>query len=420
MIMHSHTNQISSKTTLHKPFRNMMFQNIFSVLLLLSLFITVHSCGPGRGIGGPRKNRKLTPLVFKQHVPNMSENMLGASGLREGRIERTHPKFKDLVPNYNKDIIFKDDEGTGADRVMSTRCKDRLNTLAVSVMNQWPGVRLRVTESWDEDNVHGNESLHYEGRAVDITTSDRDRSKYGMLARLAVEAGFDWVYYESRAHIHCSVRSDSHHTSHLSGCFTANSTVLTSTGIHRRLNELRLGEKVLSMTATGNAVFSEVIMFLDRNDAQVRDFVRITTDGGAVLSVTPAHLIMVWNPDKELSKFIFAAEIEEGDYVLVNMNSTLVPRKVRHIATIRSRGVYAPLTREGTIVVDSVVASCYALVNSQSLAHWGFVPFRIVNYIKDWFSDNSLEESRQSGVHWYANALYKMKDYVLPSDWIYH
>ncbi|XP_069681822.1 sonic hedgehog protein [Periplaneta americana] len=389
---------------------------------LLLLAASASGCGPGRGGGRRPVPRKLTPLVFKQHVPNVSENTLPASGLTEGRVTRKDPRFRDLVPNYNADIVFKDEEGTGADRLMTQRCKEKLNTLAISVMNQWPGVKLRVTEGWDEEGHHAVDSLHYEGRAVDVTTSDRDRAKYGMLARLAVEAGFDWVYYESRAHIHCSVKSESSQAAKSGGCFSEETTVETSSGARVRLADLRVGDRVLALDLpSGRLTYSEVLLFLDRDPLQRREFLRLRTAGGRSLTVTPSHLLLVQDAGRRPPQAVFAARVRLGDLVLVPAGDGAPQTDtVVAIEEVLMQGVFAPLTREGTIVADGVVASCYAVVDSQWLAHLTYAPFRLMASVRNLVGGNdTVSYDAPVGVHWYAKALYALAQFVLPGALLY-
>lgn len=177
------------------------------------------------------------------------------------------------------------------------------------------------------------------------------------------------------------------------------------------------------MDAQGNAIYSEVITFLDRDETKKREFVRIETNDGASLTVTPAHLVLVWKQQQQQTKYVFADRVEEGDHVLVYVaDGTLAPRKVVRITAELHQGFYAPLTYEGTIVVNNVTASCYALVESHAAAHASFMPIRAMHRVGEWFGSGHAQQpiaTHQNGLHWYAKALNTVKDYCVPTDWVY-
>jgi len=143
-------------------------------------------------------------LKLHDKVPDKSET--DAVGAASTKIVRNTPEFAALVKNENPDIVFKDEEVTGADRMMTSKLKAKVDALATLVKNEWPGIKLRVTEAWDENNEHSTNSVHYEARGVDLTTSDKDGAKLGRLGRLAVNAGFEWVFFEDTSHIHASMK----------------------------------------------------------------------------------------------------------------------------------------------------------------------------------------------------------------------
>jgi hypothetical protein len=190
---------------------------------------------PDSEAGEPVTHSERGPvLVLGQRAPAQSE--AASVGPFRGLVPRDSSK---LVENTNPNIVFANEEGSGDDRYMTLRLKEKTDILAGLVMLEWPGVKLRVTDAWDEGRGHAPTSRHYEGRAVDLTTFPKDRSKLGQLCALAVQAGYDWVFYENDQHIHASVirEEDTHEV--LAGDGEWGRKATTEEGQHDLVTRLR-------------------------------------------------------------------------------------------------------------------------------------------------------------------------------------
>ncbi|KAF6206421.1 hypothetical protein GE061_017654, partial [Apolygus lucorum] len=230
------------------------------------------------------------------------------------------------------------------------------------------------------------------------------------------------------------------------GCFTNEGTVTVESGGRKKLSDVRLGDRVLSYdTGSDKLVYSEVIMFLDRDTTDRKQFLRLGLSGGQVLTVTPQHLVMRNKPngtDQDVEA-VFAAHLNPSDQLLVaESNGTkLVRRTLLSSELVLDTGVIAPLTSVGTIVVDDVVASCYAVIESQSIAHFAFAPLRAIKSVEaglgavgrffasPFSSSTSLSSPTNAtsglttddvnGVHWYPKTLYFLSNHFIPSYLLY-
>ena len=76
--------------------------------------------------------------------------------------------------------------------------------------------------------------------------------------------------------------------------------------------------------------------------------------------LTGNHLIFRWSAVEGGLESVFADQIEEGDRLVRWEGSRMREEPVVGVQPAREKGIWAPLTMEGTLLVDDLLASSYA------------------------------------------------------------
>lgn len=224
--------------------------------------------------------------------------------------------------------------------------------------------------------------------------------------------------------------------------------MLTESGAVKKLSELSVGDRVQSMNEQGQLVFSPILLFLDRDLNDQRQFVQLQSADGAKVTLTASHLIYTVAASQDLLEDVdiggdnfqqqqqqmneierveeaeeenqlldrlmvnvtvgqlgsrlratFASKVQIGDWIVTTgRDGRPVPQRVVDVSAVVHQGVLAPLTDQGTLVVDQVVVSCYAVIDNQAIAHWAFAP-------SDW-PTTSERVSSTFGVHSTAQSVH--------------
>lgn len=143
-------------------------------------------------------------------------------------------------------------------------------------------------------------------------------------------------------------------------CFPASATVQLEGGRVKRMEELAVGDRVLSSVGS----YSEVFGFthkLSRAESY-REFIRLSVGDETVLLLTPSHYMYL---NEELQA---ARNAVVGDSVILGDGRT---GAVTSVSREMAYGLYNPQTVCGDIVVSGVLASTYTQAVDARAAHAG-------------------------------------------------
>lgn len=132
------------------------------------------------------------------------------------------------------------------------------------------------------------------------------------------------------------------------------------------MSALAVGDMVEAMSSTGALTNSKVEFFLHRDPQIVAPFLRLSTANGRVLVITQDHQLGVVDEDDGVL-FMFAGDVQEGMNLVVPARNGHSLTRITSVTHETNTGIYAPCTTEGTIVVDGLGCSCYALGQHETI-----------------------------------------------------
>ena len=99
--------------------------------------------------------------------------------------------------------------------------------------------------------------------------------------------------------------------------------------------------------------------WLHRDANAVANFLKINTNNSSIV-LTRDHLIFRTSVADGSLESVFADQIEEGNKLRSWKGSKVTEEAVVDVEQVREKSIWAPLTMEGTLLVDGLLASCYA------------------------------------------------------------
>ena len=160
-------------------------------------------------------------------------------------------------------------------------------------------------------------------------------------------------------------------------CFPGNATVLLKGGKRVRMNELKIGDYVLSIhPTTFKPVYSKVYLWAHREPHNTATFLHITHPRGhlhisanhLILSgddktPIPAHHLRMGDSIHFMSHSVLRKKLDGTDII---DSHSLMSVSVLHIHTCRQLGYYAPFTDNGLVIVDNIATSVYSQIPAHS------------------------------------------------------